>query len=149
MGYVCQKISSKDHSKSIGILVIITRINWAYAYENNERTYKISFSSRDKNQQIHFPPKLTSLHRLTQGCTKENVLLFLIFITSQKLLLFRMEQANNITLEKEAKKTCYLLCCMSQGTQTRALWPPRGVGKGRRWEGGMYGDLCIPMANSC
>ena len=62
MGYGCQKISSKDHSKSIGILVIITRINWAYAYENNERTYKISFSSRDKNQQIHFPPKLTSLH---------------------------------------------------------------------------------------
>ena len=61
MGYVRQKISSKDHSKPIGFLVIITSINWAYAYENNERNYKISFSSRDKNQQIHFLSSQTYL----------------------------------------------------------------------------------------
>ena len=27
------------------------------------------------------------------------------------------------------------ICCVSQGTQTRALYQPRGVGGGERWEG--------------
>ena len=27
------------------------------------------------------------------------------------------------------------ICCMSQGTQTEALYQPRGVGWGERWEG--------------
>ena len=31
------------------------------------------------------------------------------------------------------------ICCMSQGTQTRALYQPRGVGWGGRWEGGSRG----------
>ena len=39
---------------------------------------------------------------------------------------------------------------MSQGTQTRALYQPRGVG----WEGNMRkvqegGDIRTPMADSC
>ena len=38
------------------------------------------------------------------------------------------------------------ICCMSQGTQTGALYQPRGIGWGRRWEGG---DICIHMADSC
>ena len=28
------------------------------------------------------------------------------------------------------------ICCMAQETQTGALYQPRGVGWGRRWEGG-------------
>ena len=27
------------------------------------------------------------------------------------------------------------ICCMSQGTQTGALYQPRGLGRGGRWEG--------------
>ena len=38
------------------------------------------------------------------------------------------------------------ICCITQGTQTRALWQPRGVGQGGRWKGG---DICIPVADSC
>ena len=39
---------------------------------------------------------------------------------------------------------------MAQETQTGALYPPRGVGWGGRWEGGSKeGDICIPMADSC
>ena len=42
------------------------------------------------------------------------------------------------------------ICCMSQGTQTLALYQPRGVG----WEGNMRevhegGNICTPMADSC
>ena len=34
--------------------------------------------------------------------------------------------------------------------QTGALYQPRGVGWGGRWEGGQKGgDICIPMADSC
>ena len=41
-------------------------------------------------------------------------------------------------------------CCMSQGTQTGALYQPRGVGQGGRREGGERGgDICPPMADSC
>ena len=36
------------------------------------------------------------------------------------------------------------ICCMTQGTQTGALYQPRGGG-GERWEGG---DICIPMGDS-
>ena len=40
--------------------------------------------------------------------------------------------------------------CMAQETQTGALYQARGVGWGRRWEGGLKGgDICIPMADSC
>ena len=31
------------------------------------------------------------------------------------------------------------ICCVTQGTQPRALWQPRGVGWGGRWEGGRRG----------
>ena len=38
---------------------------------------------------------------------------------------------------------------MVQETQTGALYRPRGVGWGGRWEGGSKGrDVCIPMADS-
>ena len=30
-----------------------------------------------------------------------------------------------------------------QGAQPHALWQPRGVGRGGRWEGGSEGNLCI------
>ena len=42
------------------------------------------------------------------------------------------------------------ICCVSQGTQTRALYQPRGVdgeGDGREFQEG--GHICIPMADSC
>ena len=42
------------------------------------------------------------------------------------------------------------ICYMSQGTQTGALYQPRGVGcegDGREVQEG--GDIRIPMANSC
>ena len=42
------------------------------------------------------------------------------------------------------------ICCMSQGTQTGALYQPRGVGRegdGREVQEG--GDISIPMADSC
>ena len=32
-----------------------------------------------------------------------------------------------------------VICCMSQGTQTGALYQPRGVGWGGKWEGGSRG----------
>ena len=39
---------------------------------------------------------------------------------------------------------------MAQETQTGALYRPRRVGWGWRWEGGSKGgDICIPMADSC
>ena len=38
--------------------------------------------------------------------------------------------------------------CMSRGAQTGVLWPPRGVGWGRK-EGQEGGDICTPMADSC
>ena len=43
------------------------------------------------------------------------------------------------------------ICCMSQETQTEALYQPRGV---EDWEGDgsevqRGGDICIPMADSC
>ena len=38
---------------------------------------------------------------------------------------------------------------MAQETQKGALYQPRGVGRGGRWEGGSKGrDMCIPMADS-
>ena len=41
-------------------------------------------------------------------------------------------------------------CSMAQETQTGALYQPRGVGWGGRWErGSKGGDTCIPMADSC
>ena len=39
--------------------------------------------------------------------------------------------------------------CMAQETQTGALYQPRWVGWGGRWEGGSKErDVCIPMADS-
>ena len=39
---------------------------------------------------------------------------------------------------------------MAQETQTGALYQFRGVGWGRRWEGGSEGGhICVPMADSC
>ena len=35
---------------------------------------------------------------------------------------------------------------MFQGAQTGALWQPRGMGWGWKWEAG---DICTPMADSC
>ena len=32
-----------------------------------------------------------------------------------------------------------VICCMAQETQTVALYEPRGLGWGRRWEGGSKG----------
>ena len=40
-------------------------------------------------------------------------------------------------------------CCMAQETQTGALYQPRGMGWGRRWEIQKGGDICMPMADSC
>ena len=48
-------------------------------------------------------------------------------------------------VNKEPMRTC----CMDQETQTGALYQSRGVGWGRRWEGGSKEDICIPMADSC
>ena len=42
------------------------------------------------------------------------------------------------------------ICCLIQGTQTEAVYQPRGVGgegDGREVQEG--GDICIPMAHSC
>ena len=39
------------------------------------------------------------------------------------------------------------ICCMAQETQTGALYQPRGVGWGERWEFPKGGDIC--MADSC
>ena len=39
------------------------------------------------------------------------------------------------------------ICCMAQKTQTGALYRSRGVGWGRRWEGGSKGRQ--HMADSC
>ena len=33
------------------------------------------------------------------------------------------------------KQTATGICCMAQETQTGALYQPRGMGWGRRWEG--------------
>ena len=43
------------------------------------------------------------------------------------------------------------ICCVTQETQTAALYQPRGVGWGGRWEGDSKerGDIHIPMADSC
>ena len=42
------------------------------------------------------------------------------------------------------------ICCMSQETQTGALYQPRGVGWGARSEEFQEGgDICIPMSDSC
>ena len=43
------------------------------------------------------------------------------------------------------------ICCMAQETQTAALYQPRGVGWGGRWEGDSKerGYIHIPMADSC
>ena len=39
--------------------------------------------------------------------------------------------------------------CMAQETQIGALYQPRGVRWGGRWEGGARGrGICIPMADS-
>ena len=38
------------------------------------------------------------------------------------------------------------ICCMSQETQTGAIYQPRGLVWGGRWE---EGDIYIPMADSC
>ena len=41
--------------------------------------------------------------------------------------------------------------CVAQETQTGALYQPRGVGWGGRWEGDSKGRgyIYIPMADSC
>ena len=41
------------------------------------------------------------------------------------------------------------ICYMAKETQIGALYQPRHVGWGRRWEGeSKGGDICIPMADS-
>ena len=37
------------------------------------------------------------------------------------------------------------ICCMTQGTQLQALYQPRGVGWGGRWE---EVEICVPMTDS-
>ena len=40
------------------------------------------------------------------------------------------------------------ICCMAQETQTGALYQPRRLGWGGRWEGVSKGTgVCIPMAD--
>ena len=40
--------------------------------------------------------------------------------------------------------------CIMQVAQPVALWQPRGLGLGGRWEEGLRGrDICVPMADSC
>ena len=44
---------------------------------------------------------------------------------------------------------CNVTCCMAQETHTGALYQPRGVGWGGRWEGvSKGGDVYILMADS-
>ena len=47
------------------------------------------------------------------------------------------------------------ICCMAQEIQTGALYQPRGMGWGGRWDGEgdeievqRGGDICIPMSDS-
>ena len=41
------------------------------------------------------------------------------------------------------------VCFVTQGTQTGALYQPRGLGWGGRWEGVQEGgDICTPLADS-
>ena len=41
------------------------------------------------------------------------------------------------------------ICCMVQETQTEALYQPRRLEWGGRWEGGSKGgDICIPTTDS-
>ena len=42
------------------------------------------------------------------------------------------------------------VCYMTQGNQIGALYPPRGVEWGGKWEeASKGGDICIPMADTC
>ena len=42
------------------------------------------------------------------------------------------------------------ICCVAQETQTGALYQPRGVARGERWEELQKGGaICIPMADLC
>ena len=42
------------------------------------------------------------------------------------------------------------ICSLVQGVQSHALWQPRGMWWGGRWEEGWRGeDRCIPMVDSC
>ena len=41
------------------------------------------------------------------------------------------------------------ICCMAQETQIGALYQPREVGWGGRWEGGSKGRRYMYMAHSC
>ena len=46
------------------------------------------------------------------------------------------------------------ICCIAQETQTGALYQPKRVGWGGKWEGDgkevqKGGDICISMADSC
>ena len=42
------------------------------------------------------------------------------------------------------------ICCVTQQLKAGALYQPRGVGWGGRWEGSSRGkDICMPMADSC
>ena len=41
------------------------------------------------------------------------------------------------------------ICCIARKTQTGALYQPRGVAWGGKWEGASRGDICILMADLC
>ena len=43
------------------------------------------------------------------------------------------------------------ICCRAQENKKGALYQPRWMGWGGRWEEGSKGggDICIPMADSC
>ena len=42
------------------------------------------------------------------------------------------------------------ICCMTRGTQTRALWQAEGwYGEGDGREAQEGGDVCVPMAGPC
>jgi len=56
----------------------------------------------------------------------------------------------------ESNTECYISHCQWEFSvwlrklKTGALYQPRGVGWGGRWEGGSKGeDMCIPMVDSC
>ena len=50
-----------------------------------------------------------------------------------------MGYIERVTWKLTLPRVKYIVCCMAQGTQKGALYQPRGVVWGGRWEGGSRG----------